>query len=77
MRIIVLTLACKGLIDNDGCHVRFATLMDKNVVSMGNKKYTCMNYLEKCQASNRSKTWMCRTRTDGPNEVEPLKFDCI
>ena len=51
--------------------MRFATLVDKkkNVVSM-------MNRLENCQARYRSNTWMGRTRTDGPNEFEPSKFDC-
>ena len=36
-----------------------------------------MNQLENCQARYRSNTWMGRTRTEGPNEFEPLKFDCI
>ena len=34
MRLIILTLACKGLSISDRCHVRFATLVEKNVVSM-------------------------------------------
>ena len=38
-------------------------------------KYT--NQLENCQARYRSNTWMCRTRTDGPDEFEPSKCDCI
>ena len=35
-----------------------------------------MNQLENCQARYRSNTWMGRTRTDGPDEVESWKFDC-
>ena len=34
-----------------------------------------MNELENCQARYRSNIWMGRTRTDGPNEFEPSKFD--
>ena len=29
MQLIILTLACKGLLFNDRCHVRFATLVEK------------------------------------------------
>ena len=36
-----------------------------------------MNQLENCQARYRSNTWMGWTRTDGPGEFEPSKFDCI
>ena len=36
-----------------------------------------MNQLENCQARYRSNTWMGRTRTDGPDEFEPSKFDCM
>ena len=36
-----------------------------------------MNQLENCQARYRSNTWMGRTSTDGPDEFEPSKFDCI
>ena len=36
-----------------------------------------MNQLENCQARYRSNTWLGRTRTDGPDEFEPSKFDCI
>ena len=36
-----------------------------------------MHQLENCQARYRSNTWMGRTRTDGPDEFEPSKFDCI
>ena len=35
-----------------------------------------MNQLENCQARYGSNTWMVRTRTDGPGEFEPSKFDC-
>ena len=35
-----------------------------------------MNQLENCQARYHSNTWMGRTRTDGPHEFEPSKFDC-
>ena len=34
-----------------------------------------MNQLENRQARYRLNTWMGRTRTDGPNEFEPSKFD--
>ena len=70
MRLNMLTLACKGLLINDRCHVRFATLVDRNVLFD-------MNQLENCQARYRSNTWMGRIRTDGPDEFEPSKFDCI
>ena len=76
MRLIMLTLACKGLLFNDTCHVRFATLVDKKRAVRDDIKYN-MNQLENFQARYRSNTWMGRTRTDGPNEFEPLKFDCI
>ena len=36
-----------------------------------------MNQLENCQARYRSNTWMGRTHTNGPDEFEPTKFDCI
>ena len=36
-----------------------------------------MNQLENCQARYPSNTWMGRTGTDGPDEFEPTKFDCI
>ena len=36
-----------------------------------------MNQLENCQSRYRSNTWMGRTRTNGPYEFEPSKFDCI
>ena len=36
-----------------------------------------MNQLENCLARYLSNTWMGRTRTDGPDEFEPSKFDCI
>ena len=36
-----------------------------------------MHQLENCQARYRLNTWMGRTSTDGPDEFEPSKFDCI
>ena len=36
-----------------------------------------MNQLENWQAKYRSNTWMSRTRTDGPDEFERSKFDCM
>ena len=36
-----------------------------------------MNQLKNCQARYCSNTGMGRTRTDGPDEFEPSKFDCI
>ena len=70
MRLIILTLACKGLLISDRCHVRFAPLFDKKRGAHDN-----MNQLENCQASYSSNTWKGRTRTDGIDEFEPWKFD--
>ena len=71
MRLIILSLACIGFLISDRCRVRFATLVD-------NKRHRVhMNQRENCQARYRSNTWMGRTRTDGPDEFEPTKFDCI
>ena len=50
--------------------MRFATLVD-------NKRDVRDDILENCQARYRSNTWMGRTHTDGPDEFEPTKFDCI
>ena len=36
-----------------------------------------MNYLENCQSRYGSNPSMGRTRTIGPDEFEPSKFDCI
>ena len=36
-----------------------------------------MNQLENWQARYRSNTWISRTHTDGSDEIEPSKFDCI
>ena len=36
-----------------------------------------MHQLENCQARYRWNTWMGRTHTDGPDEFESTKFDCI
>ena len=71
MRLIILTLECKGFVISDMCYVRFATLVDKKRDVRDGIKY------ENCQAWYRSNTWMGRTRTDGPDEFEPTKFDCI
>ena len=77
MRLIILTLACKGLLISDNRrHVRFATLVDKKRGVRYDIKYTWTN-LKNRQARYRSNTWMGRTRTDGPDEFEPSKFDCI
>ena len=35
-----------------------------------------MKYLENCQSRYPSNPSMGRTRTDGPDEFEPSKFDC-
>ena len=70
MRLTILTLACKGLLIRVRCHVRFATLVDKKRGVRDDIK------LENCQSRYRSNTWMGRTRTGGPDEFEPSKFDC-
>ena len=75
MRLIILTLVCKGLLISDRCHVRFATLVEKTWCPWWHTVH--MNQLENCQARYRLNTWMGRTRTDGPDEFEPWKFDCI
>ena len=75
MRLIILTLACKGLLISDRRHVRFATLVDKKRGVRDDIKYTWTN-LKNRQARYRSNTWMGQTRTDGPDEFEPSKFDC-
>ena len=72
MRLIIVTLACKGLLISDRCHLRFATLVEKK-----NVHKVHMNQLENCQARYRTNTWMGRTRTDSPDEFEPSNFDCI
>ena len=75
MRLIILTLACKGLLISDRCHVCFATLVDKKRGVRDDKVH--MNQLENGQVRYLSNTWMGRTRTDGPDEFEPSKFDSI
>ena len=55
--------------------MRFATLVD-NKRDVRDDLRVHMNQLENCQARYRSNTWMGRTRTDGPYEFEPTKFDC-
>ena len=81
MRLIILTLVCKGLLISDGCHMRFATLVEKKkkrgVRDDIRSHKVHMNHLENRQASYRSNTWMGRTRTEGPDEFEPSKFDCM
>ena len=43
MRLIILTLACKGFLISDKCHVRFATLVDKKRDVRDDIKYTWTN----------------------------------
>ena len=44
MRLIVLTLACKGLLISDRCRVRFATLVEKKKRGVRDDiKYTLTN----------------------------------
>ena len=66
MRIIILTLADQWQVSRALCN-------------FGRKKHGVRddNQLENCHARYRSNTWMGRTRTDGPDEFEPSKFDCI
>ena len=40
---IILTLACKGLLIRDRCHVRFATLVVKKCGVRDDIKYKCTN----------------------------------
>ena len=40
---IILTLACEGLLISDRCHVRFATLVEKNRGVRDDITYTCTN----------------------------------
>ena len=40
MQLIILTLACKGFVISDMCHVRFATLVDKKCDVRDGIKYT-------------------------------------
>ena len=54
--------------------MRFATLVDNKRDVRDDRVH--MKQLENCQARYRSNTWMGRTRTDGPDEFEPKKFDC-
>ena len=56
--------------------MRFATLVD-NKRDVRDDLRVHINQLENCQARYRSNTWMGQTRTDGPYEFEPTKFDCI
>ena len=43
MRLIILTLACKGFLTSDRCHVRFATLVEKKRGVSDDIKYTCID----------------------------------
>ena len=43
MRLIILTLACKGFLISGRCHVRFATLVDKKRDVRDDIKYTWTN----------------------------------
>ena len=43
MRLIILTLACKGLLISDRFHLRFATLVKKKRGVRDDIKYTCTN----------------------------------
>ena len=43
MRLIILTLACKGFLISDRCHVRFAILVDKKRDVHDDIKYTLTN----------------------------------
>ena len=36
-----------------------------------------MNQIKNYQTRYSSNTWMGQTRTNGPDEFEPSKFDCI
>ena len=40
MRLIIFTLACKGLLISDSSHVRFATLVEKKRGVCDDIKYT-------------------------------------
>ena len=53
-----------------------ATLINKKRDVHGKHKVH-MNYLENCQCRYHSNQSMGRTRTDGFDEFESLKFDCI
>ena len=43
MRLIILTLACQGLLISDRCHMRFATLVDKKRGVRDDIKYKWTN----------------------------------
>ena len=44
MRLIILILACRGLLISDRCHVRFANLVEKTKRGVhDDRKYTCTN----------------------------------
>ena len=43
MRLIILTLACRGLLISDRCPVRFANLVEKQRGVRDDMRYTCTN----------------------------------
>ena len=47
------------------------------LISVHGKHKVHVNYLENCQTRYRSNPLMGQTLTDGPNEFELSKFDCI
>ena len=49
---------------------------DRQKPGVHGKHKVHMNYLENCQSRYRSNPLMGRTRTDGPDGFEPLKFEC-
>ena len=63
MRLFILTLACKGLLISDRCHVRFATLVEKKTCGVRDDiKYTC---------TNLKIFWLGIARTHGWVELAP------
>ena len=64
------------VIDQGQVSRAFASLVEKKR-GVRDDIFVHMKQLENCQARYRSNTWMGRTRTDGPDEFEPSKFDCI
>ena len=59
-------------------------MVSRALCNFGRKKTWCqwwhkvhMNQLKNCQVRYRSNTWVGQTRSDGPDEFESSKFDCI
>ena len=75
MRLIILTLPCKGLLVSDRCHVRFATLVDKKRGVRDDIKYTRTSLKIARLGIARTHGWV--ELADGPDEFEPSKFDYI